>query len=244
MWGPGNANSEYDELIVFSVRHKETSMTTLTTSPLAPLLDRLFAQADEAAATTMAAVGDIPAEELARLRASKTDYIDLYSRLKDAPIPVSRETGVLLYMLARGAKARSIVEFGTSFGISTLHLAAALRDNGGGKLITTEFESSKVARACDNLAAGGLHDLVEIRQGDALQTLKTNCRRPSICCFSTAPRASIPRSSRWSKAGCVPAPSWWRTMRTRVRSSWRGCVRPGTAISRPRSGTMSKSRCG
>jgi predicted O-methyltransferase YrrM len=149
-------------------------MTTLTTSPLAPLLDRLFAQADEAAATTMAAVGDIPAEELARLRASKTDYIDLYSRLKDAPIPVSRETGVLLYMLARGAKARSIVEFGTSFGISTLHLAAALRDNGGGKLITTEFESSKVARACDNLAAGGLHDLVEIRQGDALQTLKTD----------------------------------------------------------------------
>ena len=119
----------------------------------------------------MAAVGDIPAPELARLRASKTEYLDFYGRLKDAPLPVSRETGVLLYMLARGAKARSIVEFGTSFGISTLHLAAALRDNGGGRLITTEFETSKVARARDNLAAGGLIDLVEIRQGDALQTL-------------------------------------------------------------------------
>jgi hypothetical protein len=76
-------------------------MTTLTTSPLAPLLDRLFAEADAASATTMAAVSDIPAEELARLRASKTDYLDFYGRLRDAPLAVSRETGALLYMLAR-----------------------------------------------------------------------------------------------------------------------------------------------
>jgi hypothetical protein len=66
------------------------------------------------------------------------------------------------------------VEFGTSFGILTLHLAAALRDNGGGRLITTEFEPSKVARARENLTAGGLIDLVELRQGDALQTLKAD----------------------------------------------------------------------
>jgi predicted O-methyltransferase YrrM len=149
-------------------------MTTLTTSPLAPLLDRLFAEADAASATTMAAVGDIPAEELARLRASKTDYLDFYGRLREAPLAVSRETGALLYMLGRGAKAQSIVEFGTSFGISTLHLAAALRDNGGGRLITTEFETSKVARARENLTAGGLIDLVEIREGDALQTFKAD----------------------------------------------------------------------
>src|SRR5436190_11142303 len=149
-------------------------MTTLTTSPLAPLLDRLFAEADETSATTMAAVSDIPAEELTRLRASKTDYLDFYGRLRDAPLAVSRETGALLYMLARGAKARSIVEFGTSFGISTLHLAAALRDNGGGRLITTEFEASKVARARENLTAGGLIDLVELREGDALETLKAD----------------------------------------------------------------------
>src|SRR5580658_1518123 len=77
-------------------------------------------------------------------------------------------------MLARGCCARTIVEFGTSFGISTLHLAAALRDNGGGHLITTEFEPSKVARARDNLTAGGLVDLVEIRAGDALRTLSVD----------------------------------------------------------------------
>jgi hypothetical protein len=198
---------------------------------LPPLLDRLFAQADEAATTTMAAVGDIPAEELARLRASKTDYIDLYSRLKDAPIPVSRETGVLLYMLARGAKARSIVEFGTSFGISTLHLAAALRDNGGGKLITTEFESSKVAPPATTWRPAASTTWWRSGKATRCRPSRRTCPRRSTSCFSTAPRASIPRSSRWSKAGCVPAPSWWRTMRTRVRISWRACVQLGTATS-------------
>ncbi|PPB84656.1 putative O-methyltransferase YrrM [Mycetohabitans endofungorum] len=81
---------------------------------------------------------------------------------------------MLLYMLARGCGAQTIVEFGTSFGISTLHLAAALRDNGGGRLITSEFEPSKVARARNHLAAGGLSDLVKIREGDALQTLSVD----------------------------------------------------------------------
>ena len=90
---------------------------------------------------------------------SKTDYLDFYGRLKDLPLAISRETGALLYMLARSSEARTIVEFGTSFAISTLHLAAALRDNGGGRLITCEFEPSKVARARDNLTAGGVIDL-------------------------------------------------------------------------------------
>lgn len=152
---------------------REIAMTTLTTSPVAPLLQRLFAEADEAAATLRDMAAALPAGELARLMRSKTDYLDFYSRLKDQPLPVSRATGALLYMLARSAGAWTIVEFGTSFGLSTLHLAAALRDNGGGRLITCEFEPSKVERARANLAAGGLDDLVEIRAGDALQTLRT-----------------------------------------------------------------------
>ena len=146
-------------------------MTTLTTTPLAPLLDRLFDEADAAAAETEAAVADLSDDVRARLMRSKTDYRDLYGRLKNAPLAISRETGTLLYMLARSAHAQTIVEFGTSFGISTLHLAAALKDNGGGRLITSEFEPSKVARARANLKAGGLIELVEIREGDALQTL-------------------------------------------------------------------------
>jgi predicted O-methyltransferase YrrM len=146
-------------------------VTTLTNKPLAPLLERLFAEAAEASPAMSAAVAGLSDEERSKLMRSKTGYLDLYARLKDVPLPVSRETGLLLYMLARSAGARNIVEFGTSFGISTLHLAAALRDNGGGRVITTEFEPSKVARARRNLEAGGLADLVEIREGDALQTL-------------------------------------------------------------------------
>jgi predicted O-methyltransferase YrrM len=149
-------------------------MTTLTNAPLAPLLDRLFDEAAAASTETSSAVADLSAEERARLMRSKTDYLDFYGRLKNAPLAVSRETGALLYMLARSCGARTIVEFGTSFGISTLHLAAALRDNGGGHLITSEFEPSKVARARDHLTAGGVIDLVEIREGDALQTLSVD----------------------------------------------------------------------
>jgi predicted O-methyltransferase YrrM len=134
-------------------------MTTLIEPGLSSLIDRLFAEADAAAAARWPATGD------------RADYRQYYGQLKDQPLPVSRDTGKLLYMLARSVRARSIVEFGTSFGISTLHLAAALRDNGGGRLIGSEFEPSKIKRARENLAAAGLSDLVEIREGDALQTL-------------------------------------------------------------------------
>ncbi|RWD99987.1 O-methyltransferase [Mesorhizobium sp.] len=143
-------------------------MTTLTETPLAPLLTRLF---KEAAAATSPAVARYSSEERARLLGSKTEYLDFYGSLKDLWLAVSPETGTLLYMLARSTGARIIVEFGTSFGISTLYLAAALRDNGGGRLISTEFEPSKVVRAKANLTEGGLLDLVEIREGDALETL-------------------------------------------------------------------------
>ncbi|PRE29249.1 O-methyltransferase [Burkholderia multivorans] len=142
--------------------------TTLTTAPLAPLLDSLFAQAQ---ADGSHAVLNISRDERERLMRSKTEYRSLYGQLKDLWLPVSRETGVLLYQLARSTNARHIVEFGTSFGLSTLYLAAALRDNGGGRLIGSEFEPSKVAKARAHLAAGGVADLVEIREGDALQTL-------------------------------------------------------------------------
>jgi predicted O-methyltransferase YrrM len=140
-------------------------MTTLTKPALTMLIDRLFAEADAAEKVRRRAAPQLSLHQHA------ADYRQYYARLKDQPLPVSRATGTLLYMLARSARARSIVEFGTSFGISTLHLAAALRDNGGGRLIGSEFEPSKIARARENLAAGGLSDLVEIREGDALETL-------------------------------------------------------------------------
>jgi predicted O-methyltransferase YrrM len=149
-------------------------MTTLTNTPLAPLLDDLFAAAEAPASSGMrAALAQLTPEDRNRLSASTTeaDYRAFYGLTKDVYMAVSRETAHLLYMLTRSSAARHIVEFGTSLGISTLHLAAGLRDNGGGQLITTEFEPSKAARAEQNFTAGGLDDLIELREGDALQTL-------------------------------------------------------------------------
>lgn len=149
-------------------------MNTLSSPTVALLLDRLFAEADAASPLASPTFAALSAEERTRLMRSKEDYRDLYASLKDFALPVSRETGQLLYIVARASQARSIVEFGTSFGLSTLHLAAALRDNGGGRLITSEFEPSKAATARANIAAAGLSDLVELREGDALETLKVD----------------------------------------------------------------------
>ncbi|MFK5595887.1 O-methyltransferase [Methylobacterium sp. HMF5984] len=149
-------------------------MSTLTSLPVTTLLDRLYAEAETSWTGYDAVLGGLSEDEQDRLMRSRTEYRDLYERLQGMPLAVSRETGRLLYMLSRGARARTIVEFGTSFGLSTIHLAAALRDNGGGRLITCEFEPTKVDRAREHLKAAGLIDLVEFREGEALQTLSVD----------------------------------------------------------------------
>lgn len=92
--------------------------------------------------------------------------------LKEAYIPIDREQGRALYQFARARRARYIVEFGASFGISTIYLAAAVRDNGGGTVITTEMEPGKIARARANWSHAGVSPEIELREGDALETLR------------------------------------------------------------------------
>lgn len=147
-------------------------MNTLTIPPFSTLVERMFADADETQAAFRAERAKLsPAERAARM-GSSDDYKTLYlTHAKNVHLAVSRETATLLYMLVRSMGARHVVEFGTSFGISTLHIAAALKDNGGGRIIGSEFEPSKVARARATMAEAGLSDLVEIREGDALETL-------------------------------------------------------------------------
>lgn len=145
-------------------------MTTLTTPPVAPLLARLFADAKTTTAKLRALRANASPD--AARAAQGSDYRNFYlNQAKDIHLPVSAETGRLLYMLARSAGARHIVEFGTSFGISTIFLAAALKDNGGGMLIGSEFEPGKVAQARENLRTAKLAKFVDIRDGDALETL-------------------------------------------------------------------------
>ena len=92
--------------------------------------------------------------------------------LKDAYIPVDPDQGKFLYVTARVLNAKRIVEFGTSFGISTIYLAAAARANGG-NVIGTELVPKKVNAARANVAQAGLAQFVDIREGDAMKTLST-----------------------------------------------------------------------
>jgi predicted O-methyltransferase YrrM len=89
-----------------------------------------------------------------------------------APLSITDEVGELLCVLAIARRPGTVVEFGASLGFSTIHLAAALRDVGAGRLITTEMNPDKARAAQRNLAEAGLDDLVEVRVGDALRTLR------------------------------------------------------------------------
>ncbi|MFO0660516.1 MAG: class I SAM-dependent methyltransferase [Polyangiaceae bacterium] len=147
-------------------------MSTLHSHPVSTIIERLFSEADAVDSKMRERLSQMsPDERDALMAAARTDYRAFYGAAKDMFLPVSRETGVLLYMLARATRARSVVEYGTSFGLSTLFLAAAIKDNGGGLVIGSEFEPSKVTKARAHLCEAGLENWVEIREGDALSTL-------------------------------------------------------------------------
>ena len=138
---------------------------SLTSPPVRPVLDRLF-QAADLDDTHRVAVRERYPDGFAAM--SAREQADAYAELY---IPVSPEGGRLLYTLVRASRPSTVVEFGTSFGISTIHLAAAVRDNGTGRVVSTELNAAKVARARANLAEAGLADLVTILEGDARETL-------------------------------------------------------------------------
>src|SRR6202162_848503 len=109
------------------------------------VLDALHSQADTVDPPLLANMCDHTDDEMAHM-------LDL------AYIPVPPDAGRFLYTLARSIGTGTVVEFGTSFGISTIYLAAAVRDRGEGTVITTELHSGKAHKARDNLrAAGVLH---------------------------------------------------------------------------------------
>lgn len=155
-------------------------MTILASERVARLLTKLHQDAEvcdrdhvEAMMAALGAPGASMDERIAGLLAEeRADYQAVYHRYAGNYLAVTPTYGRFLYAMARACRATRIVEFGTSMGISTIYLAAALRDNGGGRLIGSELEPGKVATARANLAAAGLDDLVEIRQGDARETLK------------------------------------------------------------------------
>lgn len=90
-----------------------------------------------------------------------------------AALPVHPQVGTFLYQLIRSLRPALVVEFGTSFGASTIYAAAALRDNGAYRIIGSELHPGKADRARSHLERAGLADYAEIRTGDAREELGT-----------------------------------------------------------------------
>jgi len=124
----------------------------------------------------------LPAYVWAKMRGALADRSVQRRVFHDVYSAVTPERGALLYLMARAVQARCIVEFGSSFGISTIYLATAVRDNcvagaaGSGLapcVIGSEMEPHKLAAAGKNLEDAGLSDIAKILPGDALETLQT-----------------------------------------------------------------------
>ena len=138
--------------------------TTLQDARVASALDRMYAESTQ---------------QFARLREDRA----LFERVANASaqeradalseiyMPVTPDAGRLLYTLVRASRPATIVEFGMSLGISAIHLASAVRDNGTGRVVTTELSAAKVATAKRTFAETGLDDLITVLEGDALTTL-------------------------------------------------------------------------
>src|SRR6201993_3408598 len=136
--------------------------TTLQDHRVAAALDRMYAETREQTPKLRDMRGAMSKAKTAQERA---DAMSTFF------IPVTPEAGRLLYSLVRATRPATIVEFGMSFGISALHLASAVRDNGSGRVVTTELSADKIAAAKQTFAETGLDDLITILEGDALSTL-------------------------------------------------------------------------
>ena len=94
--------------------------------------------------------------------------------LSDKLVALDRDKAEFCYLLCRSLGAARVVEAGTSFGVSTLYLAAAVRDNGvsNGLVIGTEYEPEKARIARTNFEEAGLSEFIELREGDLRETLQ------------------------------------------------------------------------
>src|SRR6266850_6616938 len=149
-------------------------------SPLEEVINRLYIQSGSQTQEVMgyfSARAEEPSFNWNRFDARTNEF------LSDKLIALDRAKAEFCYHLCRALRARRVVEAGTSFGVSTLFLAAAVRDNlpngaqapldGSGRpiVIGTEHEPEKARKARGHFAEAGLSDLIELREGDLRETL-------------------------------------------------------------------------
>ena len=149
-------------------------MGLLRDPELEALLDRLHARS--------AAQGEaLAAFFTERAREGSLDWNAFDARtdrfLSDKLVALDRAKAEFCYQLCRALRARRVVEAGTSFGVSTLYLAAAVRDNtredgGEGVVIGTELEPEKAKAARAHFEEAGLAAWIELREGDLREALR------------------------------------------------------------------------
>src|ERR1700721_112358 len=142
-------------------------MTILNDPHLERLLDRLHEASDaqtggtgEERAERDKAVDRTPEEQAALTKAFLADKI----------YALDRDKAEFCYQVCRAIDARRVVEIGTSYGVSTLYLAAAVRDNvraggGSGVVIGTEYEPKKARAARQHFNEAGLSRFIALREG-------------------------------------------------------------------------------
>jgi predicted O-methyltransferase YrrM len=148
-------------------------MSVLNNPPLERLLARLHDQSDR----QLREVSEERAKRAMDPRPRSTENAaQLKASLSDKLVALDRDKAEFCYQLCRVGQVRSVVEIGTSFGVSTMYLASAVRDNCSagerGKVIATEHEPAKARAARSHFAEAGLSEFIELREGDLRETLK------------------------------------------------------------------------
>ena len=140
------------------------------------LLDRLYEQ-HTAQGSSMAAYY---AERAAGRSPNENRFDDrVHAFLRDKLVALDRPKAEFCYMTCRALRAHRVVEVGTSYGVSTLFLASAVRDNVASQeantdtpvVIATEYEAEKAKIARGHFAEAGLSTIIDLREGDLRQTL-------------------------------------------------------------------------
>lgn len=136
---------------------------------LRAVLRRLHAESDE---QTEALVSFLRKDGGKSVAGSESDVEAGRGFWRDKLVAFEPDKAQFCYGLMRAIGGERVVEAGTSFGVSTLYLAAAIRDNGGDVVIATEYEPEKAQIARSNFREAGLSEFIDLREGDLRQTLK------------------------------------------------------------------------
>ncbi|MFI1464167.1 O-methyltransferase [Nocardia carnea] len=151
----------------------------MKSSPLQnPELDRFIAELQQRSSAQVAGITTYFDDRADRGNAADLSALDTAANefLADKLVALEHDKALLCHRLCLALRARRVVEVGTSYGVSTLYLAQAVRlvaeaDGGIGVVIGTEIEPGKIAAAADNFRRAGLEAHIDLRAGDLRDTL-------------------------------------------------------------------------